>query len=344
MASDSKIEWTDHTFNGWWGCQKVHAGCAHCYAEATDHRWGGDHWGPKQPRRFILGEWSKPAKWQREAERAGVMRHVFASSMCDVFEDYDGPMVDVHGNKVDHTLESCRARIFEMIEQTPNLMWLLLTKRPENVTRMVPASWMQSWPTNVMTGTSPCDQHTADKCIPELLKVPGKRFLSMEPLLGAVNVTDQPLWDWRYTYKYFRVIYPDAGPPIHWVIVGGESGSGARPMDIEWVRSIRDQCQAAGVPCFVKQLGSAPTGFVNIDNIGNGYAVTLDLKDKKGGDWSEWPEDLRVREMPDHFVDANKMICERCGGDLNARGRCAACMAVFVRRDGEGPETREAGE
>lgn len=259
MASDSKIEWTDHTFNGWWGCQKVHAGCANCYAEATDHRWGGDHWGPKQPRRFILGEWSKPARWQREAAEAGVMRRVFASSMCDVFEDYDGPMIDVHGNRVDHTLDSCRASIFEMIEQTPNLIWLLLTKRPENVTRMVPGPWLDVWPSNVMTGTSPCDQHTADKCIPALLKVPGKRFLSMEPLLGAVDLR-------LYCIDGIAVdpLCDDCGdrhdgrcePGIHWVIVGGESGGGARPMHPDWVRSIRDQCAAAGVPFFFKQWGA----------------------------------------------------------------------------------------
>lgn len=326
MASNSKIEWTDHTFNGWWGCEKVHAGCANCYAESTDKRWGGGHWGSKSPRRFILGEWGKPEKWQREAERDGVIRRVFCSSMCDVFEDHDGPMVDVHGNAVEQDLDSCRFRIFELIEKTPNLLWLLLTKRPENVRSMVPYRWILNWPENVMTGTSPCDQHTADKCIPALLKVPGKRFLSCEPLVGGVDFGRIPhetrsaeearrvgglVNDWEVLYQNplsgfyatSMISGMNDGERIHWVIVGGESGSKARPMDIWWARSIRDQCQAARVPVFIKQMGRDPyDGLEGCEEpIGAGLpeSAWLNLKDKKGGDWSEWPEDLRVREYPE---------------------------------------------
>ncbi len=328
MSENSKIEWTDHTFNGWWGCQKVHAGCANCYAEATDARWAGvgnGHWGKDATRRMILGEWSKPAKWNRAAEAAGVPARVFASSMCDIFEDYRGPVVDQQGKRLDWTIDALRRRIFAMIEETPRLEWLMLTKRPENVREMVPIRWLDSWPSNVMTGTSPCNQTTAGASIPELLKVPGRHFLSCEPLLGPLildrrNMTgDEEYWDWLRGERGSTVQHQASAPTktggIDWVIVGGESGSGARPMNIEWVRSIVRQCKSAGVPVFIKQLGASfkirndscdewprdGDGLIGVDWPADSYQgdwVTVRTEDRKGGDMAEWPEDLRVREMP----------------------------------------------
>lgn len=337
MSENSKIEWTTHTFNGWWGCTKVHAGCKNCYAEAWDARWGGDHWG-NNPRRMILGEWSKPAQWNKAAADAGEIHRVFCSSMCDVFEDYEGPVVDQQGKRVEFTgkdtmgvragqfdyeggkvywsIPALRERVFAIIEATPNLEWLLLTKRPENVRRMVPAQWLESWPKNVRTGTSPCDQSTADLCIPKLLNVPGPLFLSCEPLIGPIDFRKVPGFNLAGT-RGVEIIRR------MWVIVGGESGE--RPCDVAWIRSIVSQCKAASVPVFVKQMGASAIAERGVDyqrdpTDVDGHAhyihrahlplwfpkvrleedpVLFKFKDRKGGDPSEWPEDLRVREFPE---------------------------------------------
>jgi protein gp37 len=301
MSENSNIQWTDHTFNGWWGCTKVHAGCKNCYAEALDKRFGPSHWG-NNPRRMVLGEWSKPEKWNMEAWRAGKRARVFCSSMCDVFEDYRGPVVDQQGNDVKWSVDGLRRRIFTMIEQTPWLEWLLLTKRPENIRPMVPLRWLDNWPANVMTGTSPCDQKTANECIPHLLAVPGRHFLSCEPLLGPIDFTDDD--GPNGMGGKFSVL--NLG--IDWVIIGGESGHGARPCDVRWIESIAKQCADAGVAYFVKQLG-AHAGYSN--PIGDAVrawgdctitpyedGVRFITKDKKGGDPSEWPSHLRVRQFP----------------------------------------------
>lgn len=261
MSSNSSIEWTDDTFNPWWGCTKVHSGCANCYAETWDARYGGDHWGKDKPRRMILGEWGKPAKWNAEAKAAGVVRRVFCASMCDLFEDFTGPVLDRQDKPVEMKhhpgrfwdVPLLRARTLAMVGETPNLLWLLLTKRPENVRGMVPVEWLApgGWPTNVMVGTSPCNQETADRCIPELLKVPGRRFLSIEPLLGAVDLS--AFFGGPYVGLPGDKVHENYNFGIHWVIVGGESGPGARPCDVAWIRGIVKQCRAAGVPCFVKQ-------------------------------------------------------------------------------------------
>lgn len=256
MATYSEIGWTDHTFNPWWGCTKVHQGCKNCYAETLDARYslaGKAHWGPRNPRRMIVGEWARPMEWNREAERSGVPGRVFCASMCDLFEDFDGPVVDQRGHPVamrdqvgNWDVPRLRARVFRIIEDTPHLLWQLLTKRPENVTRMVPTAWLERWPENVMTGTSPCDQATADEAIPHLLKVPGRLFLSCEPLLGPLSLSDR---GWLYD----SIGGSGGERQIHWVITGGESGSGHRDCDPAWQESIVNQCEAAGVPVFVKQ-------------------------------------------------------------------------------------------
>lgn len=231
---NSKIEWCDHSFNPWHGCVKVSPGCQHCYAETLDKRFGRAVWGPaKTTARMEMSAdyWKQPLKWDKEARKAGERRRVFCASMADVFEDHP-------------QLEWPRANLWGLIETTPNLDWLLLTKRPENILRMVPRQWWEDEPpANVWYGTSVESQEYADKRIPELIHVPAVvRFLSCEPLLGPVDLS--PWLD------------PTSLCYLNWVICGGESGPGARPMHPDWARSLRDQCQDAGVAFHFKQHGA----------------------------------------------------------------------------------------
>lgn len=242
MSENSKIEWTDHTFNPWEGCQKVGPGCDHCYAETRNARFGGGvavNWGPGAPRRRTsAANWNLPRKWNAQADafmaQHGRRQRVFCSSLADVFDNAVDP--------------AWRADLFALILATPALDWLLLTKRIGNVRSMLPAHVIGGeLPSNVWLGATIVNQEEADRDIPKLLAVNARvRFLSMEPLLGPVTVfsIDGP------------VDVPDGMPsPLHWVIVGGESGPGARPMHPDWARSLRDQCQAAGVPFLFKQWG-----------------------------------------------------------------------------------------
>lgn len=214
-----------HTFNPWWGCLKVSEECQHCYALSIAHHYGHDVWGPAaNTARRLFGErhWQEPLSWNRQAARQGHRRNVFCASMADVYEEH--PMV-----------AEARRRLWDLIERTPWLNWLLLTKRPENILAFSP--WRRSWPGNVWVGTSVGLQQRAEERLPFLLEVPAVvRFLSCEPLLGPLDLSP-----WL--------------SEVQWVISGGESGTGARPLDLAWVRCLRDQCQAAGVPYFFKQVG-----------------------------------------------------------------------------------------
>lgn len=254
MGKKTGIQWTDATFNPWWGCTAISPGCDHCYAETHAHRFGTE-WGAGAPRReFGDKHWNEPLLWNEAAKRDGVRRRVFCASMADVF-DKDAP-------------EGARARLFALIEQTPHLDWLLLTKRIGNVAKMAPVSWMGGpvqhgpdpanvhggWPANVWLGATIVNQEEADRDIPKLLAVPARvRFLSMEPLLGKV-----------YLPFFYRHMAEGGGGPalapaaknLHWVIVGGESGSEARPMHPAWALALRDQCRRAGVAFFFKQWGT----------------------------------------------------------------------------------------
>lgn len=234
MTKNSKIEWTDHTFNPWIGCAKISDGCKNCYAEAMmDKRYGKVKWGVQGKRiRTSAANWKKPLEWNRQAEHEGRRYRVFCASLADVFE---------HKPDQHKEMEQWRFDLFRLIDDTPKLDWLLLTKRPENVMDMLRHDWAEHLPNHVWIGTSAENQEQADKRIPELLKIPAAvRFLSIEPLLGEVDLIS----------SHFGLL-----PGIHWVIVGGESGANARPMHPDWVRSIRAQCQAAGVPFFFKQWG-----------------------------------------------------------------------------------------
>lgn len=253
MAENTKIEWAHHTFNPWIGCTKVSPACDHCYAEADfATRRKVVQWGAGQPRKHTApSTWAQPLRWNAEAERLGVRYRVFCASLADVFD-----------NEVP---KEWRVELWELIQATPQLDWLLLTKRVGNVFGMLPDGWAfqtAPWP-NVWIGASITSQVEADRDIPKLLAVPAaKRFLSMEPLLGPVDLTNirQPLAGESFTEGNVLVHKStmDRGAQrasIDWVIVGGESGPNARPMHPDWARSLRDQCQAAGVPFLFKQWG-----------------------------------------------------------------------------------------
>ena len=257
MGEHSNIEWTDHTFNPWRGCVEVHAGCDHCYAREWSKRnpaalgqWGVDGV------RVVAAEkyWQQPIKWNAQAAKLGVRARVFCASMADVFEAWPHQLVDSKGQPAYFQegeniwapayVETARTRLFDLIDMTPWLDWILVTKRPENILSI----WLDNSPghtvgkfrPNVWLLTSVSDQVTANKQIPLLFAC---RDLS--PVLG---VSAEPL------------LGPIVGPhhpknKLDWVIVGGESGPHARPMHPDWARSIRDQCVAAGVPFFFKQWG-----------------------------------------------------------------------------------------
>jgi protein gp37 len=230
MSENTNIEWCDHTFNPWIGCTKVSPGCDGCYAARQDafRHWTPEGWGG--PRRRTK-TWGEPKKWNG-AHAAFFAQHgrrqrVFCASLADVFD-----------NQVPN---EWRVDLFRLIAATPNLDWLLLTKRIGNVAGMLPY-YFQALP-NVWLGATVVNQEEADRDIPKLLAVPARvRFLSMEPLLGPVDL--------RQAHAA-----PVRLPRVDWVIAGGESGPKARPMHPDWVRSLRDQCAAAGVPFLFKQWG-----------------------------------------------------------------------------------------
>ena len=228
MGKNSHIEWTHHTFNPWWGCAKVSPACQHCYAEAWAKRVGSRVWGTRAPRRFFgIDHWEEPVKWNAEAQKMGTRARVFCASMADVFEDR-------------RDLDAERTKLWNLIDATPSLDWLLLTKRPEKVSNLT--RWGKSWPASVWLGTTIENQEWVDKRIPHLLASHAKiRFLSCEPLLGQIDLT---------TY-----VKKGTPTPIHWIIAGGESGSHSRPMDPEWVRNLRDFSRKNEIAFHFKQWG-----------------------------------------------------------------------------------------
>lgn len=342
--------------NPWEGCTKVSPGCAHCYAEARNHRFGADNWGKGKPRRRTsAANWRLPLKWNAQAwkERendTGPFRarrpRVFCASLADWLDD-EVPI-------------EWLADLLWLIRRTENLDWLMLSKRPENFVLRLSAAYdhlsalkpdeaegwtaqalaltchmIDSWldrdqanrsfyngpkdvghipPANVWIGTSVEDQQRADERIQALLKIPATvRFLSVEPMLSPID---------------FGVGEGTGAASlglhgIDWAIFGGESGANARPCSVEWIRDGIAQCRAAGVAPFVKQIGRCPCRDMSHDipaaDLGplnktiqeaggdavdiaawehHRHNVPFQLKDKKGGDMSEWPEDLRVREFP----------------------------------------------
>ena len=243
MGKFSKIEWTHHTFNPWWGCVKVSPACRHCYAETWAKRVGSNVWGRKAPRRFFSDKhWDEPIKWNKEAKLHSERHRVFCASMGDVFE-----------RRAD--LNPHRARLWSLIENTPWLDWLLLTKRPQNIRTYMP--W-QNVPDNIWLGITAETQRFFDERIDDLLAVKTKvHFLSCEPLLGFIDISKH--------IKY----------GIDWVIAGGESGCNSRPMNPDWAKNLRDQCVQANIPFHFKQWGHwAPNDTPNMQK--NVKQVTFD--------------------------------------------------------------------
>lgn len=341
MGADTKIEWARHTWNLWRGCTEVSPACDHCYAREVAKRNPATlgKWGAGEPRVFAAGDYRRlPLKWNQQALKAGERHRVFALSMGD-WLDEEVPAVWL-------------ADLLWTVFATPNLDWLLLTKRPQNFQQRIKAAigaelkrsgpepnnfldFMDGWaikkdhvPQNVWIGTTVEDQARADERIPELLKIPAKvRFLSCEPLLGPVSLEAMKLEPEDPLFRYWPLsgasltdgmnepVCQRNAQTIHWVIAGGESGHKARPMHPEWVLSLRDQCQASGVPFFFKQWGEfepatlevceAPMRFVEMDGTDStdwkldrhseGTAMMCRTGKKAAGrrldgrEWSEFP-------------------------------------------------------
>lgn len=242
MAIETGIGWTDHTWSPWWGCTKVSPGCDNCYANALDRRTGGDHWGAGKPRRELSDQhWRTPLRWDDAARKAGVRRRVFPS-MCDPF-DNDVP-------------DSWRQCFWQLIRATPNLDWLLLTKRIGNAERMLPVSVQPT----VWLGATVVNQEEADRDVPKLLAfdyVP-VRFVSYEPALGPVVYTP---WlgectcyvPWLDGAGNHAPDCPAVQPRIDWLIVGGESGPNRRTCEVDWLLDAADQAVDAGSDVYLKQ-------------------------------------------------------------------------------------------
>jgi len=310
MSATTSIEWTERTWNPVTGCDKVSPGCAHCYAEGVAERFWATQY-PKVPdegygmpgavKQLRTREFTdvqthedrllEPLKWRTPAR-------VFVNSMSDLFhEDVPDAFID----KVFAVMALAPKHTFQILTKRPERMRDYVTARVTNVAdalrdmgreanaitlvtglKLNDSEPKRRWPLrNVWLGVSVENQHFADDRIPLLLQTPAAvRFISAEPLLGSIDL-------------HSPVLEADSDDYLDWVIVGGESGSKARPMDLAWARSIVEQCQAAGTPVFVKQLGTKPT----CDGCGDTVAV-FGVRDRKGGDPGEWPTDLRVREYP----------------------------------------------
>lgn len=327
MAENTKIEWTDHTFNPWEGCQKVGPGCDNCYAETRNARFAGGqavNWGPGAPRRrTTASNWSKPLKWNKQAELQHSAWEGFKKAHPGLTDDeliakgfikprrprvFCASLADVFDNAVD---PQWRADLFGLIMKTPYLDWLLLTKRIGNVKPMLAEfahgsdpdlSLLDMMPLpNVWIGATIVNQEEADRDIPKLLAVPAKvRFLSMEPLLGPVDLeaacdlaeaqvckgTWKELAD---PYICAAALRSGSVAMLDWVIVGGESGPGARPMHPTWARFLRDQCQEAGVTFLFKQWGE----WMPAEKDGNTVKLTFPIDGPHGPanpEFHDWPD------------------------------------------------------
>jgi protein gp37 len=262
MGAATTIEWCDHTFNPWWGCTEVSPLCDRCYARTLDVRWfKGAHWGAAAKRRYFGDtHWREPIKWDRRALSQHRRNRVFCASMGDVFD-----------NEVEQPL---REQLWSLIRETPNLDWVILTKRIGNAAKMLPTDWGAGYP-NVWLLAS-VDQMALERDAPKLLAIPAVvHGVSIEPQLAPVCLGN-----------FARV--------LQWVIVGGESGAGARPFHLEWARSLIVECEASGTPIFVQKMGCKPFE----------QGRPLRFNDYAGSDLTEWPGDLRIRQFPsDHRPD-----------------------------------------
>jgi len=251
----TSIEWCDHTFNIAWGCVKASPGCDNCYAEKLAHRYGYG-WGDSAERRlFSDNYWNEPLRWNNAAIKSGIRQRVFCSSMTDVF--LNDPIIDRQ-----------RERLWSVIEATPFLDWLILTKHPERFRAQLPQNFGARFPTVwLMVSVENNDVKWRVRLLRETTA--SIRGLSVEPLLENIGELEF------------------AG--IDWVIIGGESGPRSRPMDIAWAINVAERAAAAGAAIFVKQIGTVAS-----KELGDGQH----RHDPKGGDIRRWPESLRKRAFP----------------------------------------------
>lgn len=259
MGENSKIEWTDHTFNPWIGCTKIDELCSNCYAEKYSERWGHAKWGPRGDRKKTAdSNWNKPYAWNRQAKKEGVRKRVFCASLSDVFDDHES------------IKQEWRDQLWKIIKETEHLDWLLLTKRPENYVKFLPADWGQGYP-NVWLGCSIGDQIGRDARMDAFINTPAYiHFISAEPLLHVYEL-------------------PQYG--IDFLIIGGESGTLAkiRTLNLSVVKHMLMQAKNKGIKVFFKQLGSA-------------LSKQYKLNDGHGGTFEEYPELLdwlKIREIPE---------------------------------------------
>jgi protein gp37 len=288
VSQNTKIEWTHHSWSPWWGCTKVSPGCANCYADNIASRFRALRYLRGVPRQVASEQqWELPRKIDRQAAKEGNRVRIFPS-MCDPFDD--------------EVPAAWRLRFFHLIAETPNLDWLLLTKRPENIVRFhgdaeTERSWPENNPPNVWLGVSVEDQERANLRLPHLLSHQATvRFVSVEPLLAPVSLERWLQYD-PFDDRYKMTLGFDEWKGLDWVIIGGESGPGARSCHVEWIRALLAECRESEAKVFVKQLGRQP----RIDTAKEGLfgkSATLHLKDTKGGNPAEWPDDLRRREFP----------------------------------------------
>jgi len=253
MAKNSNIEWCTHTVNLWWGCSKVHTGCKNCYALVLANRFGGGIWGEKAPRKLIKSAFSDLDRYQKQAKKEGVKTTIFVGSMMDVLEE-DKPMINHKGQPIKTRIEDLRQKLFIKIEKGfyPNLVFLFLTKRPENL-KPILEKRRKDWiingvPKNIWFGVSISDQKTADKMLMRILGngIKHNLFISLEPQVGEVDLSGY-LLDKEDLGEVLK-------QPIKWVIQGGESGGNKRAFNLDWARSMREQCKKAGVSYFFKQI------------------------------------------------------------------------------------------
>jgi protein gp37 len=270
MGTQSKIEWTDHTFNPWLGCTKITPGCDRCYAESWSKRSGLVRWGKNPRRRTSVGYWRMPVRWNELASKFedlhGRRQRVFCASLADVFD-----------NQVE---QQWRVDLFELIQKCGRLDWLLLTKRPENIAKMLPTDWGGGYP-NVWLGTTTEDQKRYQQRWPHLSRIAcAVRFISYEPAIGPLRL-------------------PAEGPHPDWLISGGESGGGARVLNQQWVRDVLADCERSSIAPFHKQWGSyASNPLVFEAGLPVEVARRRDVYGKGGG----LIDGRLVRKFPDHHA------------------------------------------
>jgi len=270
MGANSKIEWTDHSWNPWYGCHKISQGCKHCYMFREQARYGRD---PNLVQRSRT-TFKAPLNWAKKARRSGERMKIFTCSWSDFFIEEADPW---------------RGEVWDIIRATPELVYLILTKRPERISECLPADWGAGWP-HVWLGVSVEDQASADLRIPYLMRIPTyHRFISAEPLIGpldwsisAARVTSND----NFNFLNARQTYM-----IDWVIAGGESGPLDRPCHPAWVRMLRDQCAAARVPFFFKQWGEwlpSEAHGLEVEYLGVGRKLAGHMLD--GVEWRQCPQ------------------------------------------------------